>query len=176
MALFGKKLSLEDILKAIEGLSDEEKAQVKAKMGEEKPVEEVEEKTEEVVEETNDNEETIEEKTEEIPEETGEEVVETEGVEQTTEPTEQPVEPPKTEELNAVEEENKEDVLQGIMEKLTALEEKLSQFDELKSLMEDYTKKQADSIGYKGAVPGAKKNIQDMSADELKNKMLNGEI
>ena len=39
MGLFNKKLSLEEILKAIQGLSDEEKAQVKAKM-EEAPVEE----------------------------------------------------------------------------------------------------------------------------------------
>ena len=32
MGLFNKKLSLEEILKAIQGLSEEEKAQVKAEM------------------------------------------------------------------------------------------------------------------------------------------------
>lgn len=45
MGLFNKKLSLEDILKAIDGLSDEEKAQVKAKFDE---PEQVEEKAEEL--------------------------------------------------------------------------------------------------------------------------------
>ena len=40
MGLFNKKLSLEEILKAIEGLSDEEKAQVKAKMEQGATVEE----------------------------------------------------------------------------------------------------------------------------------------
>jgi hypothetical protein len=180
MALFGKKLSLEEILKAIEGLSDEEKAQVKAKM-EEKPVEEPIEEGQEVVEKQVDNQETTEEteQTEEVAQEVEEPVEEpTENVETPNEePTEeQPEIPAETEELNPIEEGNKDEVIQGLTERLTALEEKLAQFDELKGLMEEFTKKQADSFGYKGAIPGAKKDIHEMSASELKEKMLNGEI
>lgn len=168
MALFGKKMSLEEILKAIKGLSEEEKAQLKAEIDGE-----TEETTEEVEQVTEPQEET-----EEQVEETVEEPVEepTEEVEQAPVP-EQPVqEQPQEQELNDVEQDNKEDVVAGLMDRLQAVEEKLATFDELKALMEDYTKKQADSFGYKGAVPGAKKDIHDMSATELKQKMLNGEI
>ena len=136
MALFGKKMSLEDILKAIKGLSEEEKAKVKAEINGE-----------------------VEEATEEVEQPVPEEPVQ-----------EQP------QEMNNVEQDNKEDVVAGLMDRLQAVEEKLATFDELKALMEDYTKKQADSFGYKGAVPGGKKDIHDMSASELKQKMLNGEI
>lgn len=173
MALFGKKLSLEEILKAIDGLSEEEKAQVKAKF------EEPKEETPEVVEE-----ESVSEETQESvqPEEVSEEPVEEnapveEGAE---EPTEEPnLEgeiQPETQELNPVEEDNKDEVIESLTSRITALEEKLAQFDELKGLMEEFTKKQADSFGYKGAIPGAKKDIHEMSASELKEKMLNGEI
>lgn len=169
MALFGKKMSLEDILKAIKGLSEEEKAKVKAEINGE-----VEEATEEVEQATEPQEET-EEQVEESTEETIEE-----PVEEATEEVEQPVpEEPVQEqpqEMNNVEQDNKEDVVAGLMDRLQAVEEKLATFDELKALMEDYTKKQADSFGYKGAVPGGKKDIHDMSASELKQKMLNGEI
>jgi hypothetical protein len=186
MGLFNKKMSLEDILKAIEGLTDEEKAKVKAKM--EEPTESTEE-TNEVPEQVQG--EPVEEKSEEVTEqpamEEGESVEETDGEvlegENLEQPTEPPVTeptnpeiPPETEQFNDVEQDNKDDVLHGLSDRIQALEEKLSEFEELKALMEDYTKKQADSFGYKGAVPGAKKDIHEMSASELKSKMLNGEI
>ena len=175
MGLFNKKLSLEEILKAIEGLSDEEKAQVKAKM--EEPVEETSEVENMEESDNGTNEET--EQAEEVGEEPVEEnaPVEQEGAQ---EPTEQPNPEgeiqPEAQELNPVEEDNKEDVIGALTSRMTALEEKLAQFDELKGLMEQFTKKQADSFGYKGAIPGAKKDIHEMSAAELKEKMLNGEI
>lgn len=176
MALFNKKLSLDEILKAIEGLSEEDKAKVKAKMDEGTPVEETPEV--ENVEEQVDN---AEQGESEMPKEAGEEVgeapVEVPGEEQ---PTEQPApegeNPPQTEELDGVEQDNKDDVITGLADRVQALEERLAELDELKGLMEQFTKKQADSFGYKGAVPGAKKDIHDMSASELKEKMLNGEI
>ena len=175
MGLFNKKLSLEEILKAIEGLSEEEKAQVKAKMEENVPTEE-EPKVDNVEEQVDSTEEVTEE-----PKEVGiEEPVEEPSIEEPTEPSIEPQPEgeiqPKTEELNGVEQENKEDAMSALVERITALEEKLAQFDELKGLMEQFTKKQADSFGYKGAVPGAKKDIHEMSASELKQKMLNGEI
>ncbi len=176
MALFNKKLSLDEILKAIEGLSEEEKAKVKAKMDEGAPVEETPEV--ENVEEQADN---TAEGESELPKEPGEEVgeapVEAPGEEQPTEqPTPEGEIPPQTEELDGAEQDNKDDVVTGLVDRVQALEEKLAELDELKGLMEQFTKKQADSFGYKGAVPGAKKDIHDMSASELKEKMLNGEI
>lgn len=176
MALFNKKLSLDEILKAIEGLSEEEKAKVKAKMDEGAPVEETPEV--ENVEEQADN---TAEGESELPKEPGEEVgeapVEAPGEEQPTEqPTPEGEIPQQTEELDGVEQDNKDEVISGLVDRVQALEEKLAELDELKGLMEQFTKKQADSFGYKGAVPGAKKDIHDMSASELKEKMLNGEI
>ena len=176
MALFNKKLSLDEILKAIEGLSEEEKAKVKAKMDEGAPVEETPEV--ENVEEQADN---TAEGESELPKEPGEEVgeapVEAPGEEQPTEqPTPEGEIPQQTEELDGVEQDNKDEVISGLVDRVQALEEKLAELDELKGLMEQFTKKQADSFGYKGAVPGAKKDIHDKSASELKEKMLNGEI
>ena len=177
MGLFNKKLSLEEILKAIEGLSDEEKAQVKAKMEQSTPVEEPKMDNEEEQVDNNGTEEVTEQ-----PKEVGEEEpVEEPSAEEPTEPSIEEPQPegeiqPQTEELNGIEQENKEDALSGLVDRISALEERLAQFDELKGLMEKFTQKQADSFGYKGAVPGAKKDIHDMSASELKQKMLNGEI
>lgn len=186
MGLFNKKkLSIEEILNAIASLSEEEKAQVKAK---------IDEPTESEMEEKENPEETSTEqvteqpvekpKTEGVGNELGEqpqgEMPEEESAEQPMENADnQPVgteTPPQTEELNDLEQENKEDVIRGLTDRLQVVEEKLAEFEKLKSLMEEYTKKQADSFGYKGAVPGAKKDIHEMSASELKQKMLNGEI
>ena len=177
MALFGKKLSLEEILKAIQGLSDEEKAQLKSKMDESAPVEEKPE-VENVEEQADDQ--TEGEQPTEVGEESGEVAEEMPEEQPSEQPTELPQPEgeiqPETEELDSVEQDNKEDVISGLVERINALEEKLAQFDELKGLMEQFTKKQADSFGYKGAIPGAKKDISEMSASELKEKMLNGEI
>ena len=178
MGLFNKKLSLEEILKAIEGLSDEEKAQIKAKMEQSATVEEEPKMDNEEEQADNNGTEEVTEQPKDVGEE---EHVEEPSVEEPTEPSIEEPQPegeiqPQTEELNGIEQENEEDALSGLVDRISALEEKLAQFDELKSLMEEYTKKQADSFGYKGAVPGAKKDIHDMSASELKQKMLNGEI
>ena len=176
MALFNKKMSLEEILKAIEGLSEEEKAQVKAKMNEstevpEEPQAEASDATEE-----KSNEPMVEEPSGQVE---GEETENLEGeeVEEPTQEVEQsPETAPQTEELNDAEKGNNEDVLTGLTGRVQALEEKLAELDELKELMEQFTQKQADSFGYKGAVPGGKKDIHEMSAKELKQKLINGEI
>ena len=204
-----KKLTLEEILQAIEGLSEEEKAQVVEKaqvaqqeqktdeIPEEAPEEkQVEEKTEEPpvvpTEKTEDVE--MEEKKEEIPEETSDPIPETpeekpteDTIPQPTpekeaeaklpeEPTKEPVSP-----TNDVEKNNQAEMVKALTDRVTALEEAnktlssaLEEFKELKALMEEYTSKQADSFGYKGQIPGAKKDIKDMSADELKSHILQG--
>ena len=101
MGLFSKKMSLEDILSAIDALSEEEKAQIKAKISDPEPTEEVE-----TVEETPSGNETEDEAVEETPAEPSqfEEMAKEQGddglEEQPAEaPAEEPtVEPEQTEE------------------------------------------------------------------------------
>lgn len=204
-----KKLTLEEILQAIEGLSEEEKAQVVEKaqgaqqeqqtdeIPEELPEEkQVEEKTEDPsvvpTEKTEDVE--MEEEKKEIPEESLDSVPETPE----EKPTEDTIPQPTTEKeaekqipeeptkeavppTNDVEKDNQAEMVKALTDRVTALEEAnktlssaLEEFKELKALMEEYTSKQADSFGYKGQIPGAKKDIKDMSADELKSHILQG--
>ena len=171
MALFKKKLSLSEILEGIEGLSEEEKAQVTEKLStptEEKPVEPVGEKATDNVTEGEAVEEPIEESNE--VEETTEEVVEETPIEEAVvEPTDEPV--PQGQEMNELEGENQDNAVESLASRISAIEEQLNAFNELKSKMEEYTQKMADKFGYKGSVPGAKKDYKEMSADELSNEL-----
>ena len=155
MGLFNKKLSLEEILKGIEALSEEEKAVLVEKM-QDKPAEEVKET------------ETVEEPIEEA---SNEETTNEEVVEETAEPTEETPATEPVEELNQVEENNQAEVIQQMTDRLSALEEKLASFEELKAKMEEFTTKQAEKFGYKGSIPGAKKDYKDMSASELSKEL-----
>ena len=204
-----KKLTLEEILKAIEGLTDEEKAQVAQKVQEPVTPEKVDETPEEIPEEkeesfeepTKEKEDVVPEVTpeekEEIPEETPEELSKEKEEEETPViPEEKPTEEPKANVVPQVEEkpvvpetpaqdtvanDNKDEIIKGLTDRVAALEEAnkaaqtaLEEMKELKALMEQYTQKQAANFGYKGQIPGIKKDIKDMSADELKNHILQG--
>ncbi len=166
MGLFKKKLSLEEILESINELSEEEKAELKSKMEggesvEEVKAEEVEEKVDNEIETTEVAEENGEETTEEV---VAEETAETEAVEEVGAEA-------QGEELNAVEEENKEDVSVQLAERVSALEQELAELKELKEKMQEFTKKQAEKFGYEGALPSAKKDYSEMSAEELKKEL-----
>ena len=100
MGLFNRKLSLEDILNAIDGLSDEEKAQVKAKFDAPEQVEEVAEEQPSGNEANEPVEETPAEPSqfEEMAKSQGDDGLEEEPIEeQAEEPTEQPTETPMEE-------------------------------------------------------------------------------
>ena len=192
MALFGKKkLSKEEILKAIAALTDEEKAEVIAGLkteeqasnptatDEEQAGEEVATQNEEdaaapseSVEES-ENENATEEVTEEVAEEVADEGKEDdEPVTEETEQTEEVVEgQPETPIPDEVDKENGEDVLSKIVERVSALEQAFSKFEELQARMTEYTKKQAEQFGYTGGVPGAKKDFKEMSAGELAKEL-----
>lgn len=183
MALFGKKkLSLEEILEGIKALSDEEKAKaLSAMQGEDKaePTEEVE-KVEDAEVETTEG-ENVE----------GEQVEEEKAVEGVKKPTEEPVEPTEevegtevpaeaqTEEADAtlaesesatdeMANDNRDEIIHQLSDKVNELSEQIKGLLELKTLMEEYTSKQAEGFGYKGNVLGAKKDYKDMTTDELK--------
>lgn len=184
MALFGKKLTpLEEIRKIYEKLSDDEKEAFKKSLTPEETTEET--KTEEEVkEETKPGEEA----TEEVEQAATEESSETENAETTeatdeesseVETTEEQKEevPAPTEETTEVTEEisdeqadNRDEVIQGLTDRVNALEEALKGFDELKQTMEEYNAKNAEKFGYRGKSDTEKKSFQDMSTDELKER------
>ena len=184
MALFGKKkLSLEEILEGIKNLSDEEKAKIGEEMKSLSNTEESVEETDTVEEvETKDDqgevetEESVETTEEEIPEGTETEG-ETESIEQTEEVVEESEEEQLPEGESATDEmaqDNRDEIIHGLTDKVNELSAQVQELLELKALMEDYTSKQADNFGYKGNVLGAKKDYRDMSADELKNHIMKG--
>ena len=196
MGLFSKKLSLDEILNAIDELPEEDKAKVKAKMEDLYKAED-EREIDKIEEGKTDNEEVKDEKSDEVKEETEEigkdvdevksevtdgesaaeteekaEETETEPAEETTEePAEETTEALETEELNGVEEENKEDVMSGLADRVSAIEATLEELTALKDKMEEFTRKQAEKFGYKGGIPGSKKDYGDMSADELAKEL-----
>ena len=188
MGLFGKKkLSLDEILEGINNLSEEEKAKALAAMqGNAEPKnEEVEERVEDAEVETTEGEEVEGEQ------------VESEAAEEVEEPTETAVEPtpeegeveeaadPQTEEADvtlaegesATDEmanDNRDAIIHQLTDKVNELSEQIKGLLELKTLMEEYTGKQAESFGYKGNVLGAKKDFKDMSTEELKAHAIKG--
>ena len=181
MALKFGKLSLEQIIAGINALSEEDKAKVSemfnGKVENDVPVEEVEktdaveEPTEESVEEVESatdeevetpTEEPQEEVTEEITEETGAPVEQTESAEEVVDA------------VDDVAEDNKDKIIQALTDRVTAVENGLKEFNELKELMQEYTSKQAEQFGYKGSLLGAKKDVKYMSVEELKNRQMKG--
>lgn len=190
--MFGKKTTAEELIKLYSALSDEEKQKFLGAVngdgnGEEKPTEEPapdNEPTADADAPTEEN-EGNEDGNEEPPTPTAEE---TEGAGETPpDPTEEaaPTEDAPTEETPAEDAppmpdnqaaDNTAEVLEKFGARLSAIEESLKEFAELKELMQQYTQAQADKFGYNGKVPGGKKDYQEMSADEMKAKILNGEI
>lgn len=180
MALFGKKkFTLEELLKGVQDLSTDEKAQFldalkgmnesKEEVVEEEKVEETEAVVEDV-EKVDDNQEaeTVEE---EITPEQGEEVIEETDVDKTEETASFSEEESARDEMA---EDNRDEIIHQLTEKVNALEEGMKEMHELKSLMEEYTKKQADQFGYKGNLLGAKKDYSEMSTEELKARQMKG--
>ena len=163
MALKIGKLSLEQIIAGINALSEEDKAKVTEMLNGEvendAPVEEVEKTDEEVETPT---EEPQEEVTEEVTEETDAPVEETESAEEVIDA------------VDKVAEDNKDAIIQTLTDRVTALENGLKELDELKALMQEYTSKQAEQFGYKGSLLGAKKDVKDMSVEELKSRQMKG--
>ena len=188
MGLFNKKLSLDDILKGIDDLTDEEKAKVKEKVEDLYKAED-EREIDKIEEEKADDAEVADEKGEEEKTETEEigkdvDEVETEVADdETAAPTEEQAdetatETEETEEVDApneAETENYEEVVAALSARVSDLEAKLEEFTALKEQMEEYTRKQADKFGYTGGLPTSKKEYGEMSAAEL-GKELRTEI
>lgn len=183
MALFKKGLTLDEILKGIDGLSDEEKEKVHAKMQDlykaedEREIDKIEEDKAEDTETEDEKAEEVKDESEEIGkdvDETEEEVesdeeAEKDTDEQSSEETEDDGVETTTEELA---EENEHEVIKQLTDRVGELEAKINELNELKEEMQKYTEKQRKAYGYEGQVPGGKKDYKDMTADELKKHIL----
>lgn len=180
--MFGKKQTAEELLKLFSALSEEEKQkflEVVKGDGEEKLTEEPASDgapdADVTAEAENENENGKEAPTPPAEETEGEDETSLATTEEAAATEEKPAEDaPTVPDSQAVE--NTAEILEGYGARLTAIEETLKELAELKELMQKFTQAQAEKFGYSGTVPGGKKDFQEMSADEMKNKILNGEI
>lgn len=181
--MFGKKTA-EDVLKLFSQLPDEEKAKVldglkKPDTEDEEQVAEAEEHIEERGEEDGTKDQTAQDVEDESVGEqekldgnedsqtAKDRIDESEGTQAYDEAKEDAKEDERTEE-------NRSEVLEGLTSRVSAIEEALKELNSLKEQMKDYAAKNAERFGYKGTPFGAKKSMDDMSADELKNEILHG--
>jgi hypothetical protein len=199
MGLFSKKLTLDDILKALPTLSDEEKAKLHEKTSDlykaedEREIDKIEEekadsdteadeKADEVKEESEEIGKDVDEVEEEAAEDGDPEAEEAEAEKEDeedegdgAEPYElddnkpEEVEPP----LDESEKDNTAEIIKSLTDKVNGLEVALSSLTALKEEMEKYVGKQKEAFGYKSDVRGKKADIDNMSADELKAQLLN---
>lgn len=181
-----RKTTAEELLKMFSALSDEEKAKFLEGVKEPTTGEQVE-KAEEDISEKGEDSQTTEDRVDESvamqEKEDGNEdsqdakdrVDEAVGEETAiqSEQAAEPVEESVAQESEAVTD-NRNEVLKLFGDRLEGIEQKLKELDDLKAQMEDYISKQAESFGYRGHIAGCKKDIQDMSADELKQSILQG--
>ncbi len=198
MGLFSKKITLDDIMKALPELSDEERAALHEKTGDlykaedEREIDKIEEekadsdtKADEKAEEVKEESEEIGKDVDEIEEEAAEdgdpeaeeaEAEKEDDEDKGAEPYElekdktEVVEPP----LDESEKDNSAEVIKALTERIGSLETNIQELMGLKQQMEEYVGKQKDAFGYKSDVRGDKKDYADMSADELKAQILHG--
>lgn len=84
--------------------------------------------------------------------------------------------PEEAKEDNAKEEDNRDEIIKSLTDRISAVEESIKDFSALKEKMDEYARKQAESFGLQGKViGGGDKNMSDMSASELKNAILSGQ-
>ena len=173
MALFGKKKrTLEEILEDIKALSAEEKDTLAAKMAESDTAEPEAAPAETPAEPEA---ETVDEAPEvhEVAEATEtDEVTETPEVAPEVAPETDPAAVPEVE-TDPVENDNTAEMVKTLTDRVTALEGVISELKGLKEQMDEYVNKQKDAFGYKSSAGSTAKNVEDMTADELKKHILN---
>jgi hypothetical protein len=181
MSLFKRKITLEEILEGIAALSPEEKSKVQEKLTGEDPAEETapEAAPSEASEPDQiDEASTIEETP--APEEAPTEAAEESSESASTEAAEPEITESTDSESTGVSEENKQEnenyavMIKELTDRVNAFEAQLSALNELKAQMDEYVSKQRESFGYKSNVQAESDDIDNMSADELKSKILNG--
>lgn len=186
MALFKRHLTLDNLLKAIAALSPEDKEKVRAAIdkdaeepapdadgagtdaetpaGNDEPLSGSDENTPEEAEAQGDGDGTDD------PPETAEPAASDASEEVESEAAEAHDETVQDEEAD----EHGAEILKALTDRVIALEEKMQTLTELRERMEEYDTRNAEKFGYKGK-PGDKlRDFDDMTADELKEKILSG--
>lgn len=188
MALFKKRLSLNEILKAISALSPEDKEKVRAAAESEAPAEEApaedaakaEEETPAAnTEAVSDGGESIEE----VAKDSDEEPQDTEGTESTDPTTEASSESVEADAEEArdetVQDEEADDhsaeIIKALTDRVIALEDGMKTLKALQDRMEEYDARNAEKFGYHGKPGDKRQDISEMSASELKEKILSGQ-
>lgn len=194
MALFGKKekpSTLEEIKRAYESLSEDDKKSFKESIKDhvdesvaaqkedsgEKTAQSAEAEIHEAegaehaagkgdVEELGEKDDTPEEQAEDKRDEEADKSEEISNLDPETEEERPEV---KTSEAadDTVSADNSAEIIKGLTDRVTALEESLKGINELKAKMDEFAAKQAAKFGYKSNPDGAEKDIHDMSTAEL---------
>lgn len=186
MALFKRHLTLDNLLKAIAALSPEDKEKVRAainKDADEPAPDEDDTGTDEETptgsdEPSSSSDETAPEEAEEKGDDVGnDDHPETAEPAETDAPEDIESEAEEAQDETTQDEEADEhgaEILKALTDRVIALEEKMQTLTELRERMEEYDTKNAEKFGYKGK-PGDKlRDFADMTADELKEKILSG--
>ena len=189
MALFGKKeklSTLEEIKRAYESLSEDDKKSFKESIKDhvdesvaaqkEDSGEKTEQSAEAEIHETEGTEHAAGKgDVEELGEkdDTPEEQAEDKRDEEERKDEDEKVEEDKTEDKpsepssDTVSADNSAEMIKGLTDRVTALEESLKGINELKEKIDAFATKQAAKFGYKSNPDGAEKDIHDMSTAEL---------
>lgn len=179
MALFGKKMSLDEILKAIDTLTPDEQAKVKAKVEDLYKAED--EREIDKIEEVKGDNELGKEEVNEESEKIAKDVDEIESEVKTDEVDDKVDNVDNVDKVDNVETEvatdetakdNTAEIIEALTNRLNELETRLNEFEELKTAMDDYNKKTAERFGYKGSMPKQNKGLDEMSSSELKKDLL----
>lgn len=179
-------MTLEEILKAIDTLSDEDKAKLKSKVQDvekaedEREIDELKEEVSEDVPEEEFEEKTVEEESEEPAMEKGEAVKEETAPEQ-PDVAEEPMTEENADEVVEDEgektvtdesvEENIAEMVHGMADRLAQMEEQMNSLLEVKAKLEEMAQRKDKAFGYESKIPGAKKDYSSMTAGELKNEL-----
>lgn len=70
---------------------------------------------------------------------------------------------------------NSDEILKGLTDRVAALEAALKEIDGLRERLQEYEDKQRASFGLPGKTIGGNKDMKDMSAGELKSAILSGQ-
>lgn len=176
--MFGKKTA-EDVLKLFSQLPDEEKAKVLEGLKQPEAEDEAQlPETEENAEGKGEEGGTTEQTEQPVEEESaGEQETPVDEDSQAEQPVAEDTEETQSNGEEVADErtkDNRSEILEQLTTRVSAIEEALKELNALKEQMKDYAAKNAERFGYKGTPFGAQKSMDDMSADELKNKILHG--
>lgn len=175
-----KTFTLEEVCKAYENLSEDDKKAFQRSITDRMQENTALQDRENGQEDSQGDEAQEPETSEEEHADDGGEVSELHGEEDTVEEqTEGVSDEEQTEEAiedNSKAEDNRDEIIKSLTDRISALEESFADFGALKEKMDEYTRKQAESFGLPGKViGGSSKNMEDMSASELKNAILSGQ-